>query len=127
MLTFEQFEDYLFEAAEQIPKEYYTELNGGIMAREECKIHPDSRGEELCIMGQYCRNHNLGRYIVLYYGSFVHQYSGMPDGYWKSEIKKVLEHELTHHLESLAGEKDLEIDDKIQLMQYLQRPDKKAD
>jgi hypothetical protein len=35
-------------------------------------------------------------------------------------MKKVLEHELTHHLESLAGEKDLEIADAVQLMKYME-------
>jgi len=32
-----------------------------------------------------------------------------------------LTHELTHHLESLAGERDLEIEDEIRLDRYLNR------
>lgn len=57
MMTFEEFEQYLFDVSEQIPDQYYKELNGGIMAREECKIHAQSRGDELCIMGEYHRDY----------------------------------------------------------------------
>lgn len=119
MLTYEEFETCLFEISEEIPDQFYRELNGGIIVKEERKIHPQSRGDELCIMGEYCVRQGMGRYIILYYGSFVQQYAHRPDAFWKMEMRHVLEHELTHHLESLAGEKDLEVEDEVELMKYM--------
>ena len=37
---------------------------------------------------------------------------------FKERLKKTLFHEFTHHLESLAGERDLEIEDERQLAAY---------
>ena len=34
------------------------------------------------------------------------------------QIRKVLLHEFRHHLESLAGERDLEIEDAVNVSQY---------
>ena len=37
------------------------------------------------------------------------------------QIRKVLLHEFRHHLESLAGERDLELEDAAELTQYRAR------
>lgn len=117
----EEFREYLDEACEQIPEEYYGELNGGVLLREEVKIHPKSNGDELKIMGEYVYSRTMGRLIYIYYGSFMAVYGEASKELLKREIKHTLEHELTHHLESLAGEKDLEIADEIQIHRYLER------
>ncbi|MGF7011132.1 putative Zn-dependent protease with MMP-like domain [Lachnospiraceae bacterium PF1-22] len=121
MVSMEEFREYLDEACEQIPEEYYGELNGGVLLREEVKIHPKSNGDELKIMGEYVYSRTMGRLIYIYYGSFMAVYGEASKELLKREIKHTLEHELTHHLESLAGEKDLEIADEIQIHRYLER------
>lgn len=118
MLSFEEFEDQLFLQAEEIPDKYFTDLNGGVSAKREMKIHPKSQGEELLVMGEYIEHYALGRLIFLYYGSFVRAYAYRDNEFWKEEIRRVLRHELTHHLEHLAGERDLDIEDAIRLKQY---------
>ena len=120
MLSFDEFEETLQSLAAEIPEKYYVDLNGGVHASPLWKIHPQSRGCELSILGEYHVEYGLGRFIVIYYGSFQHVYPNLADDVLRLEMKKVLEHELTHHLESLAGEKDLEIADAVQLMKYME-------
>ena len=45
----------------------------------------------------------LGRYIVLYYGSFVHLLAEEDQEVWKDEIFATVAHEFTHHMEDTAG------------------------
>ncbi|MDD3337442.1 MAG: metallopeptidase family protein [Lachnospiraceae bacterium] len=121
MVTFEEFEDMLIELAEAVPEKYYVELNGGVMAREDARLHPQSRDNDLFIMGEYHRQYGLGRYVVLYYGSFMAVYGGAGQKFLQKKMRETLLHELTHHLESLAGEKDLEIEDAIQMAHYARK------
>ena len=119
MVSFERFEEILEELVHEIPDEYYVELNGGVFARTMWKIHPKSRGSELSVLGEYHIDYGLGRFVVLYYGSFQHVCPDVPEKDYRARMKSVLEHELTHHLESLAGQKDLEIKDAIQIHDYM--------
>ena len=124
MITFDEMEIILDEIACEIPKEFYRELNGGILLLPETKYHPESHRQagELYIMGEYYNDRKgyggLGRYIKIYYGSFMQLYPNMPPQRLREELKKVLIHEFTHHLESLAGERDLEIKDAVDLERY---------
>jgi len=116
-------EAMLDEIAYEIPKEFYRELNGSIVLLPEVKPHPESQnGGSLFIMGEYHNDRKgyggLGRYIIIYYGSFMQLYGGSSEKRLREELKKVLIHEFTHHLESLAGERDLEIKDAIDLERY---------
>ncbi|HUM84594.1 MAG TPA: metallopeptidase family protein [Lachnospiraceae bacterium] len=120
MVSFDEFEEMLAEVSEEIPEKYYTELNGGVSASPVWKLHPKSRGTELSILGEYRVEYGLGRRVVLYYGSFAHVCGVLDKTALRARIKEVLEHELTHHLESLAGEKDLEIQDAVNLYKYLE-------
>ena len=110
MVDFERFAQLLDEIAINLPKEIYIELNGGVNLLEEHKVHPESKSGELYILGNYNRNH-LGRYINIYYGSFMQTYGHYNEEELAAKIANTLKHEFTHHLESLAGEKDLEIAD----------------
>ena len=118
MVTYEEFEELLFSLADEVPQKYYVELNGGIMAREEVKMHPQSLRNDLYVMGEYHRDKVLGRFVVLYYGSFMRLYSTLEPEELSVYMRKTLLHELQHHLESLAGEKDLEIEDAIYIAKY---------
>ena len=44
---------------------------------------------------------------------------------FKEKLRKVVKHEFLHHLESMAGERDLEIEDYLQLENYLKRKNKR--
>ena len=118
MITFEEFEDLIDEILVTFPKDLFKELNGGVFAREFEKFHPEARNNDLYIMGEYHRDRHLGRFIVLYYGSFAHVYRYMDRDSLEKEVRRVLKHEFLHHVESLAGEKDLEIEDAKRIAQY---------
>lgn len=120
-ISFEEFGQMLDEVAEGLPKEIFTKLNGGINLLPDALTHPDSVNGDLFILGQYHAGGYLGRYINIYYGSFMHLYGRSSSQQLKTQIDKVLRHEFLHHLESLAGEKELEIKDAIQLARYKAR------
>lgn len=116
--TLEEFSEMLNEVAGEMPQEFFRELNGGIILKPERKLHPESRGEELCILGEYHRDKYLGRYIVIYYGSFVQICGNLPEDALSARLRKTVLHEFRHHLESLAGEKDLEVEDAVRIARY---------
>ncbi|MCL2106504.1 MAG: metallopeptidase family protein [Oscillospiraceae bacterium] len=119
MHSIDDVERILEEIAEELPEGFFRQLNGGIILLEEAKIHPRAPG--LCIMGEYSRRHDLGRYITIYYGSFARVYGHAPEAYLRKKLRETLLHEFTHHLESLAGERGLEIQDRIDLAKYLEK------
>ena len=130
MITFEEAGLMLDDIAEEIPEDFYRELNGGIILLPEAKMHPESGGgfkgiSDLYILGEYHNDRKgmggLGRYIVIYYGSFIKVYSHLSREDQRAELRRVLIHEFTHHLESLAGERGLEIKDAQNLEKYRQR------
>lgn len=110
----------LDEIAAELPGEIFNDLNGGVSLLPETKISTADPDGGLYTLGEYRRD-QMGRYIVLYYGSIraVHGNSTRED--LCMELKKLLSHELTHHLESLAGERDLEIEDERRIDEYLSR------
>ena len=117
ILSFDQAGDLLDEMAEEFPEEFYAQLNGGISLLPEAKEDPE--GEDLYIMGEYC-NDMMGRYIVLYYGSFaaLARLEDWTEEDWEDELYTTLSHEFTHHIEGLARERGLEIRDELEMEQY---------
>ena len=120
-MTFEEAEELLEEAALEIPEIYYQELNGGVTLRRECRLSPYAEQEDLYICGEYKCSYHLGRLITIYYGSILRVFGELERDAMKERLKKILEHELTHHLESLAGERDLEIQDRRDILEYRSR------
>ena len=117
-MTFEEFEDILFELAAELPEELFQELDGGIMAREEIKYHPAAVARDLLILGEYHRDRHLSRFVVLYYGSFMACFGQADESVIRREMWRVLRHEFLHHIESLAGENSLEVEDAIKIAAY---------
>lgn len=117
ILSFDQVGDLLDEMAEEFPEAFYQELNGGISLLPDTREDPE--GKDLYIMGEYC-NDMMGRYINLYYGSFVAlaQQEDWMEEDWEDELYTTLAHEFTHHVEGLAGERGLEIKDEWELEQF---------
>jgi hypothetical protein len=119
MISIEEMEPMLDEIASELPQELYKDLNGGIMLLPEVKLHDKSKRGGLYILGEYHRDKLLGRYIAIYYGSFVQGFSHLSKDQLKEELKNTLKHEFIHHLESMAGDRSLEIKDAQNLARYL--------
>lgn len=116
ILTVDQCYDILDRLVEEYPEELFRDLNGGILLLEEALPDPEA-GEDIFIMGEYCWD-EMGRYIYLYYGSFVELLSDEEESVWEEELRLTLRHELTHHIEGMAGERSLEHKDSEQLQSF---------
>lgn len=110
----------LDEIAEEIPREFFCRLNKGIILLPDYKLHKNSKDpNKLYVMGEYSSD-ITGRQIRIYYGSLKKVYRDMPLDILKVKLSDVLLHEFTHHLESLAGENNLEIKDATALAKYME-------
>jgi len=91
-----------------LPPEIFKGLNCGVALREDVLYGNNG----LIILGQYhVEPRGLGRYVTINYGSLMVKYGHFtPEGFIE-KLKYVLHHELTHHLEHLAGDRTLEIKD----------------
>ena len=120
------FHEMLNELMDEIPEDILQDLNGGITVLPEMKLHPKDADGRLFTMGEYhVQIPGMGRFIVIYFGSFERVFGKglrIGRGRLRDELRKTLRHELRHHLESLAGERDLEIQDEYDIEAYfLQR------
>ena len=116
MLTFEQSRQALTEFADALPPAIFAGLNGGIV------LLPDMVEDEhdLLILGEYHVDPDgLGRRVSIYYGSMVECFFDLSPSEFKSELRHTLHHELTHHLEDMAGDDSLGIQDELDLQNYL--------
>lgn len=113
MLTIEEVGDIVSNLMDELPQAVFKELSGGV------RLVPEEKrdGANLFIMGEYQKD-LIGKHIVLYYGSFakVCKYSSKEQ--WTKELRRTLRHEFMHHLEGLAGERELEVWDAIQKNRY---------
>ena len=114
-ITIDRAQVLLEQIAETLPAELYKDLNGGILLFPQEKIRPYSVADDLYILGEYQSGGSMGRLIKIYYGSFEKLFGSLSEEEFKERLKKTLFHEFTHHLESLAGERDLEIEAERQL------------
>lgn len=115
MISFDDALKVLEKAADALPDGIFDGLNGGINLLPDVKKSEDD--EEMFTLGQYFCN-SLGRYVNLYYGSFEALYGHLSDEKIAEKLKKTLYHELTHHVESLAGDRSLEREDEEYLASY---------
>ena len=116
MLTFEESEEAIAQMVEDLPQEILEGLNCGISLRHDTLYDDDG----LVILGQYhVEPMGLGRYVTINYGSMVVVYGHLSKNAFRKKLKYVLHHELTHHLESLAGDRSLEVQDAIDKRKYL--------
>ena len=100
MVTYREAGKMLDKAMEALPQGIFDGLNGGVNLIEE----PKSDGRGGYIMGLY-HNNMMGRYIEIFYGSFVELYGDIPPMQFEKRLKSTLHHELTHHIEGLAGDR----------------------
>ena len=120
MFTIEEINDMLDEIAAELPEGVFRELNGGVSLLAETKRSNKDPDGGLYTLGEYRRD-QMGRYIVIYYGSLIAVYGNSSHKKMSKHLRDVLTHELTHHIESLAGDRSLEVEDEIDLMDYFDK------
>ena len=125
VISIDRFEEILGELAEELPAEFYTGLNGGILIEDRHPLHPADRNGDLYIMWEYRNDPSTGRCIVLYYGSFRRVFRHLDEDELRTEMRRVLRHEFRHHVEGRAGVRDLEEWDADQIRAYRARKDAK--
>lgn len=119
MVTIDEAQLLLDEIAHELPPAFFQRLNGGICLLPGVKLNPLGRNNELYILGEYHAGGTMGRYIEIYYGSIQRVFPHADRAEMRHRLREVLLHEFTHHLESMAGERGLEIQDAQQLRRYL--------
>ena len=120
LISIDGINEMLDEIAAQLPEEVFYELNGGVSLLSETKLSEADTDGGLYTLGEYYHD-QMGRYIVLYYGSIRVVHGGDTREELRENLKKLLAHELTHHIESLAGERDLEVEDANKMREYFGR------
>ena len=109
MVSYKDAGKMLDKAMEALPRGIFDGLNGGVNLIEEAK----SDGKGGYILGLY-HNNMMGRYVEIFYGSFRELYGDIPPMQFERRLKSTLHHELTHHIEGLAGDHALEDWDELQ-------------
>ena len=110
MLTFEETSAALDALVDELPAGIFDGLNCGVALVHDALY--DEQG--LLILGQYhVEPYGLGRYVTIQYGSLMAAYGYLPPDEFVEKLKSTLHHELTHHLESKAGDRSLEVQDAV--------------
>lgn len=119
--SYEATKELLRDLIDELPEPFYKELNLGIILEDQPRLSKNSLpGAPLYILGLYSRN-KLGRQITIYYGSFKKSFPHFNEEQLKVRLRETLRHEFRHHLEFLAGEKGLVIEDEKNLEMYLEK------
>jgi hypothetical protein len=112
-MKFKEFDEYIdYLVTNEIPPTLLKSLNGGI--RLSKALQQDDDEKDYYILGEYIED-ELGFYINIYYGSFMHFYGDKSNKIIKKEILSTIKHELTHHIESLAGNETLAYEEDIEV------------
>lgn len=121
--TFDQVADLLDEMAETFPPVFFEQLNGGILLQEEASRTPCFPRARSTSWGNTFMTCYLGRYINLYYGSFLAsaRNESWSEETWREELYTTLAHEFTHHVESLANAHGLDDKDEEELLRLLEK------
>lgn len=121
MISIDRFEELLGTLADELPDAFFDELNGGILVDSGRRLHPADRHGDLHILGEYRVDPAMGKYIVLFYGSFRRVFGHLDEASLLEEMRRVLRHEFRHHMEGRAGVHDLEVWDEEQIAAYRAR------
>lgn len=125
MVSRDEFDAMLDRLACELPEEFYKGLNGGIIVLEGARLHPRALADEkvtaggLYVLGEYRRDRAMGRYIVIYYGSFMRLYPYLMPEQLEPHLRSTLRHEFRHHLEAMAGLTTLADEDREKIDRWL--------
>lgn len=117
---FIKFVDFFVE--NKIPPGLLKDLNMGVHVNP--KFQEDEDEDDYYILGEYIQD-VLGNQIVLYYGSFKYLLGDASSDMWQKEIVDTIKHELTHHIEAMAGQEDLANQEAYESIQRNQIKQKK--
>ena len=110
IMTLSEFRNVTHALVERLPKDLFTNLNGGITVQPNRA--GDARNDRLTL-GEYIEDAVMSRSIVLYYGSFRELFRDDSLSVWSEEIEETVLHELRHHVEALAGLDDLSREEEL--------------
>lgn len=109
------------QALDRFPPALLEGLDAGVLVVERARRRADDP-PGVYILGEYVDDpHGLGRYVVLYYGSFRAILQDADARTVRREIEETIRHELRHHLESLAGVGELDEQDWRELQEMRAR------
>lgn len=104
-MNINEFIDYVeYITKNEVPTILLKHLNLGIQVSNKKK--KDDEEKNYYIMGEYIQD-ITGNQIVLYFGSFQYFLRGKHLDVWQKEIMDTIKHELTHHIEAMAGQEEL--------------------
>ena len=121
MISLEEYRKIISELMDELPKEFFQKLTGGVIVSEALVIPDYARGNNLFTLGQYQVFSGI-RQITLFKGSFDRTYPLADAAEAKNILRGVLRHEFRHHLESLGGihnSSSLEAEDELKKQEYL--------
>lgn len=112
--TIDEFTEMGGDIVDTLPPGILKHLHGGILVRPEKRV---TRG--LLTLGQYnYQPYSLGRYIIIYYGSFQEMYRKKTPAVVKKRLRETICHELLHHWESLSGTNTLAKEEARRWQEY---------
>lgn len=112
MHTFDEIAGYLDDIIDDIPEYVTKSLSGGVYLIPEAKHHPTLPFPQYVVMGEYIRDPVLGPHIHVYYNSIMSRYVDASEAEIKKALREIVLHEFRHHVETNAGCRDLELEDK---------------
>ena len=127
MMDYAQFQARAHDIFDSIPPEYREGVDGLEVERATVE-HPSL--PEVFTLGE-CRSEyypsdyggagEVLSIVVLFYGSFLELSRRQEDFDWEAELWETVTHEVRHHLESLASEDALEVQDYAEDQNFARR------
>jgi predicted Zn-dependent protease with MMP-like domain len=132
-MTFAEFEARAREMFDSIPPEFREGVDG-LVVEPGTQPHPElpgiwTLGE--CVTEQYPSEFGgpgeVRSFVVLHHGSF-RRVAEREEGWdWEGELWETITHEIKHHLESLASEDALEVEDWVMDQNFARREGERFD
>ncbi len=123
MITLEEYKQIIEELLDELPEEFFRELNGGVTVSEALVIPDYAKAGDLYTMGQYQVSYGV-RQINMFKGSFDRAYPDADADRARGLLRGILRHEFRHHMESLGSihnSSSLEAEDARRKQAYLER------
>ena len=126
-MDFRDFERRADDIFREIPEEFKHGIDGLRVVRR-AEVHPELPG--IYTLGE-CRSEfypsdfggpgDVHSLVYLYYGSFLELARRSDDWDWEGELWETITHEVRHHLESLASDDALEVQDYAEDQNFARR------
>ena len=122
-MSIDEYRKIISDLQDELPAEFFRDLNGGVIVSEAMVIPDYARGNDLYTMGQYQVFSGI-RQIVMFKGSFdcVYPHADVEEA--RKILRGILRHDFRHHLEALGGihnSSSLEAQDERKKQAYLSR------